>query len=92
MAIDEAEIERRIAARMQKLWHEAGCHGRAEDFREQARMIVAVEDSQDTALLPIEPPGAEPAGPVRNLGEFPTMTDQGEGEAFPDRAFIPEER
>lgn len=59
-------------------------------FREQAQMIVAVEDGQESTLLPIDPPDAEPAEVLENLGEFPILTDQDEGKAFPSHDFIPE--
>ncbi len=86
---DEADINRRIEQRMQSLWRGAGKIGSVEDYREQARLIVATEDTQHTTLVPAEPPGPEPTEPMRNLGEFPTLTDQDEGEAFPSREFIP---
>lgn len=83
------EIEDRIRKRMMKLWRENGEQGDPEAFREQARLIVALEDTQDTTLLPVEQPDVEEAETVRNLGEFPATTDQDEGEAFPSREFIP---
>jgi hypothetical protein len=42
-------------------------------------------------LVPAQAPTAEEAEVVENLGEFPTMTDQGEGLAFPAREHIPED-
>lgn len=89
MAVDEDEVNRRIEERMRALWRGTGKIGSVEDYREQARLIVATEDSQEATLLPPEPPGPEPTEPVRNLGEFPTLADQDEGEAFPSREFIP---
>jgi hypothetical protein len=72
-------IEARIRARAHRLWEEEGWpEGRAEAHWEQARLIVALEDAQHTMLKPVQAPEAEPIELVRNLGDFPTLTDQGE--------------
>jgi hypothetical protein len=88
--VDNSDIERRIRERMERLWRENGEQGDSEAFRAQARLLVAIEDTQESTLRPVEEPAPEPAEPVRNLGEFPTTTDQDEGEAFPSREFIPD--
>jgi len=77
-------IEERIRARAHRLWEEEGRpEGRAEAHWEQARLIVALEDAQHTILKPVQAPEAEPIELVRNLGEFPTPTDQGGGADLP---------
>jgi hypothetical protein len=90
MPVDEEAIERRILERMQKLWIEDDRNRDMETYREEARLIVATEDTQKTMLKSAEPPRPEPAEIVENLGEFPTLTDQHEGEAFPSRDLIPD--
>ena len=90
--MSERDINSRIETLIDELWEAAGKEGDRERFREEARLAVAAKDTQETTLLPIEQTDAEPADLVRNLGEFPTMTDQGEGEAFPSPDFIPEKR
>jgi hypothetical protein len=51
-----------------------------------ATELVAIEDGQRSTLKPSEKnlgPLGEPIEPVeavRNIGEFPTLTDQGEGQ------------
>jgi hypothetical protein len=90
MSVDDADVERRILERMQKLWIDDDRNRDVETYREEARLIVATEDTQETTLKPVEPPKPEPAEIVENLGEFPTLTDQREGEAFPSRELIPD--
>ena len=83
MANDQL-IEERIRARAHRLWEEEGRpEGRAEAHWEQARLIVALEDAQHMILKPVQAPEAEPIELVRNLGEFPTATDQGEEQTYP---------
>jgi hypothetical protein len=77
-------INERIRARAHRLWEEEGCpEGRAEAHWEQARLIVALEDSQHAMLKPIQAPAAEPIAVIQSLGEFPTLTDQREVQAYP---------
>lgn len=78
------KLEERIRARAHRLWEEEGRpEGRAHVHWEQARTLVAIEDDKST-LKPAEPPAAEPAGVMENLGEFPTaMTDTGDRQQFP---------
>ena len=51
-----------------------------------ATELVAIEDGQQATLKPIQQNGGprgervEPLEAVENAGEFPTLTDQGEGE------------
>ena len=83
------DFDQRVKDRAYRLWVEEGCpEGRADIHWEKARELVAIEQNQkhvtkgsarhQTAGEPVEPIEA-----VRNAGEFPTMTDQGEGEAAP---------
>ncbi len=90
--------EERIRARAYRLWQEEGCpEGRAEVHWDKASELVAIEESYKDTLKPhpgeayAESPTGEPVEPllaVRNLGEFPTLTDQGEEAVFPDRGNV----
>lgn len=73
----------RIAAKAHQLWEAAGHpHGRDQDHWDQARELVAIEDSQRDTLLPrdtgAQEPIEEPAEALRNLADMPNLTDQGE--------------
>jgi hypothetical protein len=73
----------RIAKKAHELWEAEGRpHGRDQDHWDQAREMVAVEDSQRATLRPrnagAEEPVEEPAEALRNLADFPNLTDQGE--------------
>lgn len=73
----------RIAAKAHELWEAAGHpHGRDQEHWDQAREIIAIEDSQGDTLLPrdtgAEEPIEEPDEAIRNLGDMPNLTDQGE--------------
>ena len=81
---DEAQIERRIKERARHLWQAAGSPpGGPEEYTDEAREIVAIEDAQDVTLQPAAPPRPEEAKVMENLGEFRTLTDQGEERTFP---------
>jgi Protein of unknown function (DUF2934) len=81
------DFEERVRERARRLWEE---EGRREPLGERhldmARELVAIEDNQKLATKPIPRGGAtgpfgepiEPIEAVENLGEFPTITDQGE--------------
>src|SRR6056297_3181919 len=84
------ENEDRIRERAYRIWVEEGRpEGRAEEQWEMARELVAIEESQDTALKsPYADTGdvAEPAEPIEaieNQGEFPVLADQGEKRMAP---------
>ncbi len=83
-----AAWEARIAARAERLWQDAGePEGGSARFEEQARMLISIEENPNAGLLdPQEAaePVIEEASIMRNLGEFPTLTDQGEESTFPD--------
>jgi hypothetical protein len=87
------DFEERVRKRAYRLWQEAGCpEGRAEVHWDQARELVAIEENHKLTLRPIstgtdretgEP--IEPIEAVENVGEFPTLTDQGEEQTHPTR-------
>ena len=87
-----SDIERRIRERAYQIWLDEGCpEGRELDHWDMATELVAIEDGQRSTLKPIEQnlgPLREPIEPVeavRNAGEFPTLTDQGESQQAPGR-------
>jgi Protein of unknown function (DUF2934) len=87
------DFEERVRERAHRLWEE---EGRREPLGERhldlARELIAIEDNQKLATKPIPREGAtgpsgepiEPIEAVENLGEFPTITDQGES-SYPHR-------
>jgi hypothetical protein len=91
-ATDEvADMDTRVRERAYRLWKEEGePHGLADRHWELARELIAIEDSQNSTLKPIPTgptgPTGEPVEPllaVENVGEFPTLTDQGEEQTAP---------
>ena len=81
---DDNDLHQRIRERAHKLWQEEGSpEGRAEAHWEQAREMIAIEDGLAGTLKPIDPPPPEEASLQQNLGEFPTLTDQGEEQTTP---------
>jgi hypothetical protein len=88
MTMDENE---RIRQRAHKIWVEEGQpEGRADDHWQMARQLVAIEDrpGDDLKPNPLTQPDAgstpvEEASIQENLGEFPTLTDQGEEQTTP---------
>src|SRR5262249_60839662 len=85
------DFDERVRQRAYRLWVEEGCpEGRSDVHWEKARELVAIEDNHKLATKPAPrgdeagEPG-EPIEAVENAGEFPTMTDQGEGQAAPRR-------
>jgi hypothetical protein len=87
-----SDIEQRIRERAYRIWLEEGRPvGRELVHWDMATELVAIEDGQRATLKPIDQnlgPSGEPIEPieaVRNAGEFPTLTDQGEGR-FPEPA------
>ena len=94
----ERERNQRIQERAYRIWKEEGCpEGRADEHWDKASELVAIEESYRDTLKPNptqafeNSPTGEPVEPieaVRNLGEFPTLTDQGEEAVFPDRSLV----
>ncbi len=73
----------RISRKAHDLWEAEGRpHGRDQDHWDQAREIIAIEDSQGDTLLPRDTGAEEPIEDsqeaLRNLADFPNLTDQGE--------------
>lgn len=73
----------RIRQKAHELWVADGHpHGRDQDHWDQAREIIAIEDSQGDTLLPRDTGAREPIedgnAALRNLADFPNLTDQGE--------------
>jgi|LNFM01.1.fsa_nt_gb hypothetical protein len=80
-------LEDRIRARAERLWEAAGRpEGSHQLFLDEARELVAIEEVEPPTVDPedaAEPP-VEEASIQRNLGEFPTLVDQGEEQTYPD--------
>ena len=73
----------RVRRKAHQLWEAEGRpHGRDADHWTQAREIIAIEDSQSATLLPrdagSETPIENADEALRNLADFPNLTDQGE--------------
>jgi Protein of unknown function (DUF2934) len=80
------DIEQRIRERAYYIWLQEGCpEGRDKVHWDMASELVAIEEGQKSTLKPIDqhlgPTGEpiEPAEAAENVGELPTLTDQGEG-------------
>lgn len=80
--------DRRIKAEADQLWREAGSPDDQRDrFSEQARELLAIRENPGAGTLDPEQaarPVIEEAALMRNLGEFPTLTDQGDEMTYPD--------
>lgn len=77
----------RIRERAYRIWIEEGRPpGRSDEHWQMARQLIAIEQSDGDELKP-NPLGQEqPVEEARlqeNLGEFPTLTDQGEEATTP---------
>ena len=73
----------RIAKKAHELWEAEGRpHGRDQEHWDQAKEIVALEDSEKSTLLPrdsgAEEPVEEKSAAIDNEGEVPNLTDTGE--------------
>ncbi len=80
-------FEARVQARAERMWDERGQpEGGAELYADQARELVAIEEVHLPGLDPDEAaePMVEEASIQGNLGEFPTLRDQGDEQVFPD--------
>jgi hypothetical protein len=87
--------EDRVRERAYQLWQQEGCPpGRERDHWDKARELVAIEENYKTATIPVGQsalnlgPSGEPIEPIlaaENVGELPTLTDQGEEQAVPKR-------
>ena len=78
--------ENRIRDRAEQLWAEAGRpDGGRDRYLDAARELLAIEEVPPLTLDPEEAaqPVIEEASIQGNLGEFPTLTDQGEEQTYP---------
>lgn len=86
----------RVLQRAKKLWRDDGePAGGPEGYLERARELIAIEVNGHAATIPLDKamrklgPYGEPIEEaeiaIRNQGEFPTLTDQGEEPMFPER-------
>jgi hypothetical protein len=80
--VDEKDLERRIRERAYQIWLEEGQpRGREKEHWELAKFAIAQKDGLATTLVSPVMPGSEPIEALINQGEFPTLVDQGEGQA-----------
>lgn len=80
-------LEARVDERAKRLWHEAGRpEGGHARFAGQARELVALEEVAPPTVDPAEAaqPVVDESAVEDNLGEFPTLRDQGDGMTHPD--------
>lgn len=85
-AFDFDDWEVRVRARADQLWQQAGKPEVSADFYlDEARELLALEEVPPPTLDPAKAaePLIEEASIQGNLGEFPTLTDQGEDQVFP---------
>jgi Protein of unknown function (DUF2934) len=76
----EKDIETRIRERAHRIWEEEGRPENKDAAHwELAKIAVALEDAKGEMLKPVTLEQPEPIEAVLNQGEFPTLTDQGEG-------------
>ena len=88
-------LEERVRRKAYEIWQsEGGPHGRADDHWRIAAELVAEDDAARSSLLPFkgedEDAYPEEAFLQDNLGEFPSLADQGrqideQGQAIPRR-------
>lgn len=78
-------LDSRIRDRAQRMWEEAGSpEGDLDSYLDEARELVAMEEVPLPSIDPYEVQPVEEASLQRNLGEFPTLRDQGDEQIFPD--------
>lgn len=83
---DFNDWDARIHDKAEQLWQAAGSPaGGADRYLDQARELLAIEEVHVPTLDPEEAaePVIEEAAIQGNLGEFPTLTDQGEEQTYP---------
>lgn len=84
----------RVRDRANLLWEQAGKpEVSAEFYLDEARELLAIEEVPLPGVHPGEAaePMIEEASIQGNLGEFPTLRDQGDEATFPDPALIDDE-
>lgn len=85
--MEESDREQRIRERAHKIWMDEGQpDGREQQHWDLAAFAIAQEDALPTMLKPVAPPQPEPIEAVANQADFPTLTDQGEGQQIPSRS------
>ncbi|RIY03241.1 DUF2934 domain-containing protein [Aureimonas flava] len=79
--------EDRVRRKAHEIWESEGRpDGRSDSHWQQAREIVALKDSYGSTLTPVAnslEQEAEPAVAFENQGEFPGLTDMGDGARGP---------
>jgi hypothetical protein len=81
--------EERIRRHAEAIWKEHGRPaGGPEAYLDGATELAAIEENEASTLKPVTRPGpygepVEESGVQDNLGEFPTLTDQGDEETTP---------
>lgn len=78
--------EERVRAKADQLWRDAGRpDGGSKPYLAQARELIALQEVPLPTLDPEDEaePVIEEAAIQGNLGEFPTLTDQGEEQTYP---------
>lgn len=77
-------LENRTRIRAEQMWQDAGSpEGELKLFMDDARALVSMSEVPVPTLDPRELI-VEEASLQRNLGEFPTLRDQGDEETYPD--------
>lgn len=86
------QLERRVRERARRLWEEEGRPNTPEEtYLDKARELVAIEDNESLTREPIgeytsDSAGREPVEEIplaANMGDVPTLTDQGEEQTTP---------
>lgn len=89
------DLNERIRRRAHQIWIEEGRpEGRDAIHWDMARELIAIEDNQKSATMPVRRESGDPeiaadeAEPAEaaNTGELPTLTDEGEQVYPPSRA------
>ena len=83
----------RVAARAKRMWQQAGNpEGGPERYLDEARELQAIAENPGAATMDPDEIMPEPESllAVENQGEFPTTTDQGNEQGYPEREGRPE--
>ena len=80
-------LDARIRDRANRMWQDAGSpDGDRDSYLQNARELIAMEEVALPKIDPYQTEMVEEAILQRNLGEFPTLRDQGDEQVFPDDA------
>lgn len=82
-----AALDARIAARVEEMWEAAGSpKGPRDRFFDEARALIGMEENPMAGTIDRDAkPFVAEASLMRNLGEFPSVSDaQAEEPSFPD--------